>query len=183
MNPVFLITKNQFKLKTAKQVFDHYSIPLESLTKDYEEIQANTSLEVARFTAIQAAKENNITVVREDHSFYINAINFPGPFMAYFNKNIDPEIIIKMLSSFSDRTAYFEIATVLANPKGETIEHVFRVPAIIETAVKVLDVGIDGIIRLANEDLVLAQTEDDTHLEIFNEGYQKVCEQFILKEK
>lgn len=175
MNPVYLISKNSFKLAAAKKIFDRYFIPLESLSRDYEEIQAATSLEVAKFTAIQAAKENNVIVVREDHSFFINTLNFPGPYMSYFNKNVSPEIIIKMLSSFTDRNAYFEVATVLAYPNGNTIEHVFRVPAVITDEIKVVNAGWDGIIRLVDEDIVLAQCEDGAHFEAFSEGYVEVC--------
>lgn len=86
-----------------------------------------------------------------------------------------------MMSSFTDRSAYFEVATVLSDPKGNTLEHVFKVPAVIETTVKVANVGIDGIIRLQHEDKVLAEGKEEDRFDIFAQGYRKVCEELVNK--
>lgn len=65
-----IITKNPGKMMAAKKAFDKYNINTAFIDKEYPEIQAETSLEIARFTALQAAKELNMPAIREDHSFF-----------------------------------------------------------------------------------------------------------------
>lgn len=65
MVKIYLITKNPGKLKAAKAVFEKYGIKIEGADKDFPEIQGETSLEVARFTALQAAKDLNAPTIRD----------------------------------------------------------------------------------------------------------------------
>ena len=46
---IYLVTRNTGKLLAAKSVFDRYSIEIQGVERDYPEIQANTSLEIAKF--------------------------------------------------------------------------------------------------------------------------------------
>jgi len=75
---VYLITKNPGKLQSAKKVFDGYGVELIMPEKDYVEIQASTSAEIARYTALCAVQELGAPVIREDHRLYINCLGIPG---------------------------------------------------------------------------------------------------------
>lgn len=81
-----ILTKNPGKLLAAKNIFDKYNIEVSSIEKEYPEIQADNSLEIAKVTAMQAAKDFNVSVVREDHSLFINTLGIPGPYTNYIEK-------------------------------------------------------------------------------------------------
>ena len=80
---VNIITKNPGKILAAKSLFNRYNIETFFIEKDYPEIKADTSIEIAKFTALNVAKELNISIIREDHSFFLNAWGVPGPYMNY----------------------------------------------------------------------------------------------------
>jgi len=84
---IYLVTRNPGKLLAAKSIFDKYNIKIQTVEKNYPEIQADTSLEIARHTAMQAAKELNNPAIREDHSLFIEALGIPGPYTNYIEKN------------------------------------------------------------------------------------------------
>ena len=50
MKTVYLITKNQGKIMAAKSVFDKYGVELKNVEQEFPEIQADTSLEIAKHT-------------------------------------------------------------------------------------------------------------------------------------
>ena len=65
MKQVYIITKNSGKILAAKSVFSKFGIEVKNIEKEYFEIQAETSLEVAREMAIKASKEFKVPVIRE----------------------------------------------------------------------------------------------------------------------
>ena len=54
MKYVYLMTKNKGKIDAAQGVFDKYGIEVRSLDFDVPEIQADTSIEIAKNMVIQA---------------------------------------------------------------------------------------------------------------------------------
>ena len=94
---IFIITKNIGKIAAANKAFSKFGVEVKNIDKDYPEIQASSSLEIAKFTAIQAAKELGLPVLREDHSLFITALGgFPGPYTSYFDKKIPAEKILEL---------------------------------------------------------------------------------------
>ncbi len=73
---VYLITENPDKIKSAKKAFEDTNINLKHIDENYPEIQASSSLKIARYTVTKALEDHNKPVIREDHSIYLNAI--PG---------------------------------------------------------------------------------------------------------
>lgn len=174
---VYLLTKNPFKLKAAEAIFSQYNIAVLPIEKEYPEIQADKSLDIAKYTAVNVAKDLNKPVIREDHSFYLNAIKVPGPYMSFFEKNIPVEDILKILENFKDRTGYFEVGTVYADPEGHTLEYTFQVPVILEKEEKIKNAqGWSGIMRLSNEMQTLAEGTEEERFEIFGQNYKKIAE-------
>lgn len=176
MKIIYLVTKNQGKLIAAKSVFNSKNIELLIVKKDYSEIQADNSIEIARHTAIQAAKELNAPAIREDHSLFIHAINFPGPFSNYMEKNVRPEILLKILNCFNDRSGHFHVATVYAEPNGKTFEFVFEVPITFGVEIKGQNFQKwDGLIRINSEKRALTEYPESERLHIWNQGYAAVA--------
>lgn len=174
-NKIYLITKNKIKFESAKSVFDKYNIKLESCENEFPEIQANSSLEVARHTALAAVKELNAPVIREDHSIYFSAINFPGPFSAYMEEKINAKKLLKMMSSFRDKSGCFEIATVYAEPGGEEFNNVYKVPFTLSEKVKGNYKIWDSIIILKGEKRTLTEYPVEERMHIWTKGYEAVA--------
>ena len=125
---VYIITNNGVKLRAAREAFGEYGIRLLQIKKGYPEIQAESSLEIARFTACYVAKSLNAPTIREHHSLYINALGIPGPYTAFIDKRLSASKLLKILSLFKDRGGFFEVSAVYAEPNGKTLERTYRVP-------------------------------------------------------
>lgn len=96
MKQVHLLTGNPDKIKAANLIFNKHDIEALPLELDIPEIQTNTSVEIARYMVEQAYKTTGKPTLREDHSFYIKELGFPGPFMTYADKAISPEQLLKI---------------------------------------------------------------------------------------
>lgn len=180
MEKVYLITRNHGKLKAAKSIFDEYNIELASIEKDYPEIQANSSLEIAKYTATQASLDLKKTVIREDHSLFINALGIPGPYTNFIEENIPVKKLLEILKNFNDRTGYFEVATVMVKSDGKIFENVFRVPITFGEKIKVEGKGWNSIIRLKEEKRAITEYPEEDRLHIWNQGYKAIAD-FIIK--
>lgn len=177
MQRIYLLTNNPGKLHAAQSAFTQFDIEVCSLDLGIPEIQADTSLEIARTAAIQAAKVSNKPVVREDHSLFIHALGVPGPYTNYIEKQIPAERLISLIKFFGDNAGHFEVATVLAQPSGEVFEYIFDVPVIFGDEVKGKDAkGWNGIIRLLEEKRAITEYPEEERLPIWNQGYLAVAE-------
>lgn len=181
---ICLVTKNKGKLLAANSVFNKYNIELFGVEKDYVEIQATTSLEIAKYTALEASKELDLPAIREDHSLFIHALNLPGPYTAYIEKMLPVEKIIEICQKFNNNTGHFEIASVIAFPDGETYEYVFQIPVIFNSEVKGKNChGWNGIIRLLDEKRTITEYPEEERLHIWNQGYEKIAQYLLKKNK
>jgi XTP/dITP diphosphohydrolase len=175
---VYLLTGNPDKVKSARKAFKEKDIELEQLDECYPEIQADSSLKIARNTVKQAIKDYNRPVIREDHSVFLNAVpGFPGPYMSYFDKKLPAEELLQLLEG-KDRTGYFEIATVLGLPSGEIKEYQFRIPIEIADEIRGNERNWDRVMMLEGEEETFAESSGDSRLEIWNRNYRKIAEEF-----
>lgn len=183
VNQVYLVTRNPGKLMAAQSVFKKYGINLKSVDKDYPEIQAETSLEIAKFTALQAAKDLNTPAVREDHSLFIEALGIPGPYTNYIEKKISAQKLAELIKLLGNNKGYFEVATAYAEPDGKTFESVFRVPMTFGEEIKGENPkGWDGLIRLLDEKRAITEYPETERLHIWNQGYEKIA-QYLQEQK
>lgn len=179
-----IITKNPGKKLAIRKAFEDYEFDINFIEKNYPEIQGETSLEIARFTALQAAKELNIPVIREDHSLFINALGIPGPYSNYIEKKISSKKLLEILKNKKNRSGYFEVATVYAEPNGFTKEYTFKVSIDIASKEKgELQKGWARIIKLKNEKRTLAEYPEKERLEIWNKNYKLIAQWLETKKK
>ncbi|MDO8610574.1 MAG: non-canonical purine NTP pyrophosphatase [bacterium] len=172
---IYLVTKNSGKLAAANSIFSKYNIELNLVKNDYPEIQAENSLEIARFTALEAAKSLNAPAIREDHSLYINALKFPGPYTNYFEKKISPAMLLEWLKNYNDRDGYFEIATVYAEPNGFIKEFIYQVPITVALEERgSLQEGWAKILMLKNDTRTFAEYPEQERLSVWNKNYQAI---------
>jgi len=181
---IHILTKNPGKILVAKSIFDTCGIEIIFVDKEYPEIQADTSLEIAKFTALQAVKDLNIPIIREDHSLFINALGIPGPYTSYIEKKLPVEKLLKLMRGQSDRTGYFEVATVYAEPSGCIKEFIFQVPIVIANEEKGnLHSGWNKIIQLQGENRTLAEYPEEERINIWNKNYRKIADWLISKKE
>ncbi|ASI13826.1 HAM1 family non-canonical purine NTP pyrophosphatase [Candidatus Mancarchaeum acidiphilum] len=176
---IYLITKNEAKIIAAKSAFEKYGIELKMLDVDYPEIQADTSMEVARYTALIAAKENSVDVIREDHSVVANALgqNIPGPYANYIIRKMPVERLIQIMKAVGDWTGFFDINAVYAHPDGRYLEYSFKVP------IKFSDIqkgdpkgGWHSIMMLEDENRAFSEYNVLERVEVFNKNFVRIAE-------
>lgn len=86
---------------------------------DTPEIQDESVIEIARQSAIWAAKETGKPCIKMDVGFFITTLNgFPGPFIKYVNDWLTQDDFLKLMEGKDDRSAYFEDATAIGYPDG-----------------------------------------------------------------
>jgi non-canonical purine NTP pyrophosphatase (RdgB/HAM1 family) len=130
MTNVHLLTGNPGKIAAANVVFNQYNIEVKPLMLDIPEIQANNSSEIATVAALEAYRQTGRAVIREDHSFYIDALGMPGPFMAYIDKVISVEQLLKIINTLPNREGHFELAATYVDESGTAHKFSYSVPVV-----------------------------------------------------
>jgi len=177
---IYLLTKNKGKLLAAQKIFDEFKIEIGSIDKEFPEIQESSSAEIAKFSTEAAAKEFNVPVLREDHGLYIEALQyFPGPFTAFFDKNMDVKILLKLLENFDNRNAEMELAASLTIPGEGTFQSVYRVPLEISEEIHGEKRNWDKILKLRGEKKTFSESTEDENVDIWTENYKKLAKKFL----
>ena len=125
MKKLLYLTSNPYKFREAELVLhDQYGFDLEIKDPDFKlyEIQAETCAEVAAFSAKYAADKLGMPCLKSDTGMYIEALGgLPGPYNAYFDKQIGPEKFIKMMESEKNRKAKIEHCFAFCEPGKEPV--------------------------------------------------------------
>lgn len=115
------VTTNSLKFEIAKKYFDKLagSYTLVQHAIDTPEIQNESVVEIARQSAVWAAKEVGSPCIKKDVGFFIPSLNgFPGPFVKYVNEWLTQSDYLKFMDGKTDRSAYFEDALAIGYPDG-----------------------------------------------------------------
>jgi len=175
-----ILTKNPGKQLVAEETFKKYGITVNFIEKDFPEIQADSSLEIAAFTAKMAAKELGIPIIREDHSLFLDALGIPGPYTSFIEKKLDCKKLIKILESLSSWDGYFEVATVYASPDGKTKSWIFKVPITISKKPKGnLSGGWNKVIMLKGEKRTIVEYSEKERINVWNKNFEKIARLLI----
>ena len=119
------LTTNRHKVEEANELLvKKYGINLEIMTPSFEviEIQAKSCSEVAAFSAKYAADRLEQAVLKSDTGLYINALGgLPGPYNAYFDRQIGINLFLNILKDVKDRTARIEHCFAYCEPHKNPI--------------------------------------------------------------
>lgn len=125
MSKLIYLTTNKNKMEEANKFFkEKYGFDLEIMTPDFEilEIQAKTCAEVAAFSAKYAADKLGFPVLKSDTGLYLDALGgLPGPYNAYFAKQIGTEKFLELLKNESNRKAKLEHCFAFCEPNKDPV--------------------------------------------------------------
>lgn len=176
MKEVYLMTKNVGKLVAARSAFAPFEIEVKSLDFEIPEIQAPTSIEIAKYAVTEAFAKFKKPVIREDHSFFIDELGIPGPYMSYIEKSLSIENLIKILKTLNNTKAHFELAAAYADSEGDIHEFVYTVPVLLGTEPKGdTSQKWNRLIHFENEERVFAEYNDDEGTEVWNKNYVEIA--------
>ena len=125
MSKLIYLTTNLHKVNEANHFFNEkYGFGVEIMNPDFEiiEIQAKTCAEVAAFSAKYAADKLKKAVLKSDAGLYVDALGgLPGPYNAYFDKQIGVEKFLEMLKNEKNRRARIEHCFAYCEPGKEPV--------------------------------------------------------------
>ncbi len=125
MKKLIYLTTNPHKVAEANRFFgDKYGFSVEIVNPDFDilEIQAKTCAEVAAFSAKYAADKLGVAVVKSDSGMYMDALGgLPGPYNAYFDKQIGVDLFLQMIKDIPNRAARIEHCFAYCEPGQEPV--------------------------------------------------------------
>lgn len=120
MNNIIFVTGNKHKLEIAQAVLSMYNIEVNNIDLGVDEIQETNIEIIAAKSAIAAAKELHMPVIKTDVGFEFEALNgFPGAFGRYVFKQLGTEGILKLLEDKENRRAKSIEVLAYAEPNGK----------------------------------------------------------------
>ena len=124
-NKLIYLTTNPQKAEEANYFFKNkYGFNLEIVNPSFEilEIQAKTCAEVVAFSAKYAADKLGVACLKSDSGLYVDALGgLPGPYNAYFAKQIGIEKFLDLLKNENNRKAKLEHCFAYCEPNKEPI--------------------------------------------------------------
>lgn len=125
MEKVIYLTTNKGKFEEANRIFkDQYGIDINIMNPDFEvlETQAKTCSEVVAFSVKYAAEKLNRPCVKSDSGLYIDVLGgLPGPYNAYFDKQIGVDKFLELFKNETNRKARLEDCFAYCEPGEEPI--------------------------------------------------------------
>ncbi len=174
---VYLLTGNPGKIAAANAVFNQFDIEVEPLKLDIPEIQADNSREIATTAALEAHRQTGKAVIREDHSFYIDALGMPGPFMAYIDKTVSVEQLLKIIDTLPNREGHFELAATYVDEADAVHEFSYSVPVVFsEEARGDKNMRWERIIQFADDQRTFAEYPESERAGYWTKNYEAIAE-------
>ena len=125
MSKLVYLTTNKYKFREAEIVLkDKYGLDIEIMNPDFEiyEIQAKTCAEVAAFSVKYAADKLGKPCLKSDTGLYLEALGgLPGPYNAYFDKQIGVEKFLDLIKDEPNRNAKLEHCFAFCEPGKEPV--------------------------------------------------------------
>ena len=119
------LTTNIYKVEEANRHFvEKYGFNIKIMDPGFEvlEIQAKSCIDVVKFSAKYGAEKLGVPVLKSDSGIYIDYLGgLPGPYNAYFDKQIGVEKFLKMMEGVEDRKARLEHCFAYCEPGQEPI--------------------------------------------------------------
>lgn len=104
MKQITLVTSNPGKLREAREIL---GCNIVSRKVDLPELQLDTTAEVAKFKAKEAAKIIGGPVLVDDTALHFDALGgLPGTYIRAFIDRLKPEELVKLLIGFENKSAH-----------------------------------------------------------------------------
>jgi len=114
----FFVTGNVHKFNEARRVLAEYNVATAMLNLEAIEIQDDSLENIAKASAMDAAKKSNLSVFVEDAGFFVKALNgFPGPYSSYAHRTLGTKGILRLMHNEKKRDAYFLSVVAFSNPQ------------------------------------------------------------------
>lgn len=108
MRKITYITGNWAKVESAKQFFEPLGIEVDNVKMATTEIQADSTEEIAMYSAKEASEKLKCNVLKNDTGLYVEALGgFPGPYTHYVDERIGEDGLLKLLEDKENRNACF----------------------------------------------------------------------------
>lgn len=104
---VTFVTGNLRKLAVAREHLAPFGVQVEHVALPLPEVQAATVREVALYKARAAVEAVGGPVLVEDSGFYIDELNFPGPFVKYVIEMMGAQKLARLADLTRDRRCHF----------------------------------------------------------------------------
>lgn len=102
------VTKNWYKIMSAKNILEPMGIEIENVEIETTEIQADTVEEVAKYSAKEASNKLKCAVLKNDSGLFVEALDgFPGPYTHYVDDKLGEDGLLKLLEGVDNRNACF----------------------------------------------------------------------------
>lgn len=121
---IYLTTNSHKVAEVNRFLKEKYGFDIEVVEPDFDivEIQAKTCAEVAGFSAKYAAEKLGCAVLKSDSGLYVDALGgLPGPYNAYFDKQIGVDKFLELFKFESNRKARLEHCYAYCEPGKEPI--------------------------------------------------------------
>ena len=108
MKKIVYVTGNKAKIDSARMYLEPLGIEVDQVKMDVIEIQADTTEEIAAYSAKYASDLLKCDVLKNDSGLYIEALNgFPGPYTHYVEDTLGEDKVLKLLENENNRKAEF----------------------------------------------------------------------------
>lgn len=170
---MYFVSRNKEKFQAARSAFEDHPIKLLQYTPESVEIQARTSAQIARATVLLLVQDLDLPVIREDHSFCIPFLkDFPGPFMAYVEKQITCLQLLSLLGDDPEKKAYFELSLAYADQAGRLLEYSYQVPVTLHHRDDLEPHQWASMMKLENEERFITDYSPTDRLDAFNDNFE-----------
>ena len=106
LSDLLFVSSNIHKFREAKKILNSFQINIQFFKLNLEEIQSNSTKEIAIKKAQDAFSKCNKPLIIEDDGLHIDSLDgFPGPYSSYVQKTIGNQGIINLVKT--DRSAKF----------------------------------------------------------------------------
>jgi len=123
----FFVTGNIHKFNEARRVLAEFRISTAMLNLETVEIQDDRVENIARASAVDAAKKSSLPVFVEDAGLFMNALNgFPGPYSSYVYRTIGTKGMLKLMENEKKRDAYFLSVVAFFNNQKQAVPTCFQ---------------------------------------------------------
>lgn len=119
---IVYVTGNKMKVDFLKSVLNSDEFEVEAKKIECPEIQADSVVEVAAFSAKYACDLLGQPVLKNDSALVIEALNgFPSVYAKYVQHTLGAEGILRLMKGKENRTCYYYDAFAYAEPNKEPV--------------------------------------------------------------